>query len=352
MNKIYKSFLVFLILLPVGLYAGNPDRQGEAGAYELLMNPWAKSAGLHTMNTSSVFGVEAMRLNVAGLANMQGNTEFALGHTQHLRGTDISMNALGLAQKMGKNGVLGISVVSVRFGDIQVTTTDSPEGTGATFSPNFFNLGISYAHKFENKVSVGILLRAVSESTADLNAFGAAIDAGVQYTTGPKDNFKLGIALRNVGTPMRFSGEGLSVRRPNPTNEVIPYQITYDTRAANFEMPSMLNMGASYDFYAGTRNRITVLGNFTSNSFSRDQVGLGLEYSFNELFSLRAAYRYDLGSTIEDVETLNIYTGLAAGFSFNVPISKYSDTRFGIDYAYRATNPFLGTHNLTVRFIL
>ena len=351
MNKIYK-FLIAALITPAVVFAGNPDRQGEAGAYELLMNPWARSAGLHTMNTSSISGVESMRLNVAGLSRMSGGTEFVLGHTQYLRGTDINMNALGLSQKVGERGAIGVSVVAVNFGDIAVTTTDNPEGTGATFSPNFFNLGLGYSYLFENNVSVGILLRAISQATADLQAFGGAIDAGVQYATGPKDNFKLGIALRNVGTRMRFGGEGIAVRRPNPQNEFIPYEITYDVRAASFELPSMLNIGLSYDFYAGVRNRITVLGNFTSNSFSRDQVGVGVEYGFSELFMLRAAYRYDVGSTISDVETLPIYTGLSAGFTFDVPVSKYSDTRFAIDYAYRASNPFAGTHNLSIRFIL
>ena len=34
--------------------------------------------------------------------------------------------------------------------------------------------------------------------------FGWAIDAGVQYVSGEKDNFKLGISLRNIGSPMQF----------------------------------------------------------------------------------------------------------------------------------------------------
>lgn len=350
MNKIFT--IIAILALPFITFGGNPDRQGEAGAYELLMNPWARSAGLHTMTTSMIKGVESMRINPAGLARMDGSTEFVIGHTQYLRGTDIAMNALGLAQKMGERGTLGISITAVSFGDINVTTTDSPEGTGATFSPNFFHLGVGYSYLFENNVSVGMTLRAVSEATAELQAFGAAIDAGVQYATGPKDNFKLGIALRNVGTPMRFGGEGLSVRRPNPQDDFLSYEITYDTRAAAFEMPSLLHIGTSYDFYVGQRHRITAVGNFTANSFSRDQIGAGVEYAFSDLFMLRAGYRYDVGSTIEDVTTLNIYTGFSGGFTFDVPISRYSDTRFAIDYAYRASNPFAGTHNLSVRFIL
>lgn len=349
MNKfIYTLFLLtFLVISSNVAFAGNPDRQGEAGAYELLMNPWARSAGLHTMGTSFVSGVEAMRLNVAGLSRVNGSTEVMVSSARYLEGTGINMNAFGLAQKVGKNGTFGISLMAMDFGDIQVTTANSPEGTGATFSPNFFNLGLGYAHVFENKISVGILFRAISESTADLKAFGFAIDAGVQYVTGPEDNFKLGLSLRNIGSPMSFGGQGLSQQLSVPTQGT-DYQLSYETRAAAFELPSMLNIGISYDFLLGEKNRLTAVSNFTSNSFSRDQIGAGIEYAFNDMFMLRGGYKYDLGQNDAPDET-NVYTGIAGGLSIQVPVSKKSSTTFGIDYAYRASNPWGGTHNLAVR---
>jgi hypothetical protein len=338
-----------LLLSTTPVEAGNPDRQGEAGAYELLMNPWARSAGLHTLNTSFIRGVEAMRLNVAGLSRIT-KTEVLIGHTRYFEGSGINLNAFGFSTRVGKGGAFGISVMSVDFGEIEVTTTDLPEGTGATYSPNFLNLGFAYANTFENKVSVGFVLRGVSESTADLSAFGLALDAGVQYVTGAQDNFKFGISIRNVGSPMRFGGEGLSFQGDNPGSGV-SYALTYDHRAAKFELPSVLNIGLSYDFLIDTRNRITPIANFTSNSFSRDQVGAGLEYSFREMFSLRGGYRYDLGTNADTVDK-NVYSGLSAGASVEVPLKKGSQSRFGIDYAYRVTNPFDGTHNISVRFNL
>ena len=159
--------------------AGNPDRQGEAGAYELLLNPWARSAGVHALNTSWVSGVEAMQINIAGLSRMN-KSEFVVAYTNLYSGTGISMNSLGLALKMGESGALGIMLNAMDFGDIEFTSVDIPEGNGATFSPSFFNLGLSYSHTFDKKVSVGILLRGVSENITDVGAFGIAIDAGVQ----------------------------------------------------------------------------------------------------------------------------------------------------------------------------
>lgn len=337
--------LLYLLLLSVvSLWAGNPDRQGESGAAQLLLNPYAPSAGLHSMTTSMVSGVEAMRINPAGLVRIN-RTQVQVGHALYLQGTDLSLNAFGIAQRVGESGAFGLSLMSVDFGDIPVTTVDQPEGTGSLLDLSFFNIGLSYAHVFENKVSVGILVRGVSESTSNISAFGFAIDAGVQYVTGPQDNFKFGISLRNVGSRMSYGGQGLTTTAPAPDGG--DYAITLEQRAAGFEMPSMLNIGASYDFLMGDMHRLTVVGNFTANSFSRDQLCGGLEYSLNERFRVRGGYRMDIDS---NPAQQSIYSGLSGGVSLDVPLSKENkSTTFGIDYAYRATHVFNGTHNVGIR---
>ncbi len=345
-----KIFFVIIILLLISNHAkaGNPDRQGQAGAVELLMNPWGRSAGVHSMSTSSVRGVEAMRINIAGLSRIQ-KLEIGLSNNRLFSGTGMNLNSLGLGFKMGKSGALGIEFASLDFGQIPVTTVNQPAGTGGFFSPSFFQLGLGYSYTYANKISVGMLMRLVSESIQDVTASGIALDAGVQYVSGPKDNFKLGISLRNIGSPMAFGGEGLSTKRgnPDPAGGVL-YELTYDARAASFELPSMLNMGVSYDYYLGNENYIRSLINFTSNAFSRDQIGAGLEFSFQNIIVLRAAYKYDMGTT--DGDTRNIYTGFSAGGSIEVPINKGGSNNLGLDYAYRTTNPFKGTHNFTLRF--
>lgn len=354
MNKsIYFFFsLAFVVLVSMPSWAGNPDRQGEAGAPELLMNPWARSSGLHSMTTSMVSGVEAMRLNVAGLARIP-KTEVVFGHTIYLRGTDISINALGISQRIGKSSAIGISLMSLDFGDIRRTTALQPEGTGATFSPRYFNIGVGFSHIFENKVSVGALVRAVSESIEDVTASAVALDAGVQYVTGERENFKFGISLRNVGGRMQFRGEGLSqeIEIPSFDNE---HGIITNQRPTSFELQSVLNIGMSYDFYAATIHRITAVGNYTSNAFSEDQIGGGLEYAFKELVMLRAGYKLDFGQVSQNNANAEpLYTGLSAGATLNVPVSKKDNApQIALDYAYRTTKIYDGTHNLSVRINL
>jgi len=345
-----KFYLVILLMAVVQIsFAGNPDRQGEAGATQLLLNPWARSAGLSAMTTANIAGVEALRLNVAGLVRSPSRTQIMGGHARYFEGTGISMNALGLAQKVGSSGAFGVSIMTMDFGDIPVTTENLPEGDGTTFSPTFFNMGISYAHEFENKVSVGLTARIVSEGLSNITATGVSFDAGVQYVTGENDEFKFGISLRNVGTPLKYRGEGLTQTLPSPNPEV-EGELSFFTRANQFDMPSLLNIGASYDFVINLKHRLTLVGNFTSNTFYEDQIGGGLEYVFNDMFMLRGGYKYEFDT--DDEALPSVYTGLSVGASVQVPFNKEKGSNFGIDYAYRHTNLWSGTHNITIRFDL
>lgn len=345
MKKIYLIALCFGLATSVA-FAGNPDRQGEAGAAQLLMNPWATSAGLHSMNTANVFGVEAMRINPAGVSRFSG-TEVKIGYANYLQGTDISMQAIGVASSNGKGGAIGFSIMSLDFGDIPVTTTAQPEGTGGELDINFINIGLTYSHTFEDAVSVGVTLRGVSEGTADVAAFGFAIDAGVQYVTGEKDEFKFGLSLRNIGSRMSYGGQGITVSAQ--TSE-IDYDLALQQRSFAFEMPSMLNIGVSYDLLTkadDSQNRLTLIGNFTANSFGRDQVGVAAEYAFKEQFIARFGYRTDIEESA--LTEVPLYNGLSAGASVRVPFKKGDPSRsFSIDYAYRNTRVFNGTHNIGI----
>lgn len=363
MMNIQKIAAVLLLasFLPISeLKAGNEDRSGEAGATELLINPWARSSGLGGANTASVMGLEAMYLNVAGMAYTR-KTELMFTHTKYLLGTGININAFGLSQRVGEGSVLGFSVVAMNFGEIDITTVNNPEGGLGKFSPSYMNLGLSYAKEFSNSISGGLTLKMVNEAISNIRTQGMALDAGVRYVTGENDQIKFGIALKNVGPPMRYAGDGLSFRNTNQTTGV---NSTEEHRSAQFELPSLLNIGASYDFFlipktdsTGDKitsdHKLTACGTFTSNSFTRDQYRLGLEYSFKSMLSFRAGYVIDRASKKEVYKgiTPEAHTGPSAGFSFDLPFNKNGST-ISFDYSYRFTNPFQGTHSIGARINL
>lgn len=338
--------------LSVSTFAGNPDRAGEAGASELLINPWAQSSGWYGLNIASVQGVEAMNLNVAGLSFIN-NTEIAFSRTDYLVGSDISINTFGLAQRVGE-GVLGLSLSTFRLGEVPVTTTQLPEGTGAVYTPRLSNFAVAYSRKFADYLSGGFTIRGISESIADARAFGVSMDVGIQYITGSAEHpeqIKMGVALRNIGSPMRFQGDGVTFSGQVPEGT---YSTTIAFRTENFELPSLLTIGLSYDFYFGSKHRLTAVGNFVSNSFYKDQFGGGVEYGLKvkgeEMFQIRAGYRYENGIASSDPDLRStVNTGVAAGVTFQTRLNNTGNSKVAISYSYRPSDPFDGTHSLGVR---
>lgn len=67
-----------------------------------------------------------------------------------------------------------------------------------------------------------------------------------KYLTGPKDNVHFGIAIRNVGTPMVFRGDGLAYERNSGNNDLGQ---TVEMRSAKFDLPAQLNISGAYDFF-------------------------------------------------------------------------------------------------------
>ena len=53
-------------------------------------------------------------------------------------------------------------------------------------------------------------------------------------------------------------------------------------------------MGISYDLNV-LRHRITGSGTFTSNSFQKDQIRIGGEYAYREMFMFRTGYVFEEG---------------------------------------------------------
>jgi hypothetical protein len=336
-------------LTSIAALAGNPDRAGSAGAGHLLINPWARTAGLGNSAMSSVNGVEATFSNVAGLALLR-KTDLVFSNNQYLVGTGIKINAVGFGQKMGESGALGITVTNMNFGDIMITEADLPEGGIGSFSPNYSNIGLSYAKGFSNSIYGGITMRLISESIYNVRSQGVSFDAGIRYVTGEKDNLRFGIALRNVGPPMRYRGDGLSITANIPSSSSSSSSLTVDQRSEKYELPSMVNVGFSYDFIFTEKMKLTTNLQFTSNSFSHDQFGLGAEFNFKNAFILRGGYIFENGVTNEEERT-TVFTGPSAGLTVQVPTGENQNI-IGLDYSYRVTNPFSGVHSLGLHILL
>jgi hypothetical protein len=98
--------------------------------------------------------------------------------------------------------------------------------------------------------------------------------------------------------------------------------------------------------------RLTVAGTFISNSFTRDQFVLGMEFSLKDYFMLRGAYTYENGmfEQITDPENSNINNGLSLGVSVAIPLNKEKGSFIGFDYAFRESAAFNHNHTFGIIF--
>lgn len=171
---------------------------------------------------------------------------------------------------------------------------------------------------------------------------------------------RFGVSIKNLGGDLKYSGDGLATKSTIGSNS---YVTTTSQRAEKTQLPSCLNIGIAYDFKLDQKpgmywHRLTSAMNFTNNSFSYNKTSLGVEYAYKEILMLRAAFDYEKG--IFDYETRRTaYTGVCAGASVQIPLSKKgvndkreNDNTVAVDYSFRATNPFSGTHTFGVRIMI
>lgn len=307
----YKLIIILTVLLVVGLnftaYAGNDRRIGTAGAQELRIPIGARGVAMGGAVVADAVGVESIYWNPAGLA-LLGGTEAMFSHQPYFG--DIDVNFVGVATKVEDFGTIAAAAKIVSIGDIEETTVEYPDGTGRVFAPTLSVLSLSYAKILTSNVSFGFTSMFINEKIFEATASGVAFDVGIHFD--PHWNgVTMGMVIKNYGPEMSFSGRGF-----DQSDGSRPVRGT----AATFDLPSSVNLGISYNFLNQDKNYATVSGNYISNNYSLDVINGGMEYVFDDLFSLRAGYnysdqddylyglslggglKYDLGSTSISVE--------------------------------------------------
>jgi hypothetical protein len=237
-------------------------------------------------------------------------------------------------------GVLSLNLKGLAVGDIEVTTTTNPDGTGQTFTPQFFSAGLTFSRQLSDRIAVGLTSTYISETLGDVSASGVAFNVGVIYDNlGSVDGLSLGVVVKNVGPQMKFSGPGLNVQASVPDQNRPPQYYTID--AASFELPSTLEFGIGYKAQLATDNTLQLSSVFQNNNFSDDEYKFGAEYAYQDLIFLRGGYAL---AQKESSQRDYIY-----GASFGAGIhSQVGSLDLTFDYAYRSTKFFDNNHVFSV----
>ena len=331
-TKILKMSLLSLFVV-VEIFAGGGRRNGTAGAQELLIPVGARGLAFNGAYIAGLEGIEAIYYNPAGVGFSKMGTEAMFSHMTYI--ADIGVSFAAVTSNFEGFGTLGFSVKTLEFGDIPVTTEESPYGTGSTFSPTFVTLGLTYANSLTDRIRVGVNVNVVTEKIVRTSATGISFDVGVQYNSiAEVEGLKMGVVLKNFGPQMKFDGPDL-VRKAIDPNSVRGEQF-YMIDAASFELPSQLELGLAYEKRFAQDYKLIFATSFQNNNFANDEYKLAGEFAFQDMFFLRGGYSYAPEAS-NDEETIFGPT-FGAGFNVNAGID------ITVDYAYRWARYFDANH--------
>src|SRR6267142_386152 len=131
-------------------------------------------------------------------------------------------------------------------------------------------IGLSYGRRMTDRVMLGFTASYINEKIAQTSATGLAMDFGVQYDPGWR-GLRFGFAMKTVGPNMRFSGPDFEQRFILPGDDPSAQPHVVRLEPTDFELPSFMQIGVSYELGIAEKQHATVYGTFQGNNFSTDE---------------------------------------------------------------------------------
>jgi len=328
-----KKIILFIltVMFATSIYAGDVARKGTTGADYLLIPVGARGIATGGSFVANLTGLESIYYNPAGL-DLGGGAEFMFSYMNYV--ADINISYFGVSTQLGDFGSVGLTLKTLDFGDIPVTTVEHPDGTGSTYSPSYLTFGLTYSKIVTDRISVGTTLKILNESIQNVTANGWALDFGVQYSFTPE--LMIGVAVMNIGSNMRYGGPELSTSTSIPGASGSTGQ--YGVVTEEFQIPSYFQISATYGVNINEQNNLLLATSFIANNALEDLVNFGLEYGFASSFFVRGGYNYTVGSTGSE----SIF-GFTAGAGIDYSLG---DVGFVFDYAYRDVKDFPSSNHI------
>ncbi len=327
---------------------------GGAGVVFLMIEPDSRAAGMGNAGVAVADNSSAVFWNPAGLAFQRG-TELSLTHSNWLPAFDAGLFYEYLTAKHHFDGVgtFGAHVTFLNLGEHEGRDFQGdPTGTFRSFD---LAIGLSYARQLTQNFGIGVSSRFIYSSLAPIDdvdgtASSIAFDLAGLYQSNQFDlggvgtTFSAGFNLANMGPEINYTGEEDS-GDPLPTNLRFGYSFTFEfdelnklTFANDFTKMLINRDENGADpwtqaiFSAWSPNEVCTAPvsqcnrdenpeNFRSvNAFEQLVIGAGLEYWFDELFSLRTGYFYE-----SPYNGNRQFLTLGAGLRYNI---------VGVDFSY------------------
>jgi long-subunit fatty acid transport protein len=297
-NNLHKV-LIGLIILMLPSLVFSQAKVGTTGLNFLELGVSARAMGMAEAFVANASDASAVYYNPAGLTYVYGR-EAMFTHISMPAGINYEFVSLVFPFE-ASGGIIGIGLYSLNAGDMLYTDYFYPyaldsAGQAQYFSAGDFALTLSYARFLTDKFSIGITAKFVREDLWLRSASGWAADVGTCYNSGYR-NFRLGMVISNFGPDFKFIDQ-------------------------EFPLPINFKFGGSIDVIENVEHLMTFAADGTHPSDNLEKYNVGLEYWFQNKFSLRVGERFNYDSD-----------GITAGAGLRLPMGE--DTELGVDYAYQ-----------------
>ncbi len=322
------------ILLPALMLSAAVSAQGQefskagTSAGQFLKIPvGARAASLASTFTSIADDISTLYWNPAGAASLR-RFEIGVSHSEWIAGIDHDF--LGVTLPLGEQSAVGVSVVQLSSGDIEMTTIDNPKGTGTYYSARDLAFAVTYSRYLIEQVSVGVSAKYISQRLANSSAQTAAFDFGVVLHTGLY-GMKLGLAFQHFGPGLTLDGSDLI--RPIDLDQAstINPLAEADLKTQPFGLPtsyrasvSMPLIGPNTPLEMESWTGMLAVDAVHLND-NREHYSLAGEFGFEGTLFLRGGYTFNT-----DEEGLSLGTGVKVDLGSATVLVDYAYVAFGV----------------------
>ena len=280
------------------------QRAGISTAQFLKIGVGGRATAMGDAFVAVANDVSALYWNPAGLTQFSEN-QVMFAHNQWV--VDINHDFIGAVYHLDDENTFGVSLTSLSMDEMKVTTEYAPSGTGEYFGFSDLGISVSYSKKMTDQFSFGASVRYIEESLDKLKMRGVMIDLGTYYWTG-LGSTRFAVAVTNFGNDLAPDGEVVLVG--NRTN----------SEWQSFSPPTMFRIGFALEPYENDEHRITTSIQLNHPNDNSENVSLGAEYVWNNMFFARAGYKINV-----DEQDFTFGAGV------NVPVSI---ANISVDYAF------------------
>jgi opacity protein-like surface antigen len=307
-------------------------KTGTTAASFLKIGLGARATSMGGAFTAVASDLSAMYWNPAGLGRLTGS-EAAFNHIDWI--ADISYDNAAAAIILPDVGTLGVSFTTLNVGEIEVTTTADPEGTGERYRAGSTLMNVSYAKNLTDKFTIGFNVKYIREDLWNMNAQSIAVDFGTLYTAPVLNGLHIGASMTNFGPKMKLEGRDnkILVRTGAGNQNIVDGEISL----SGYDLPLLFRVGIATDAVNDDNTRITLAVDAVHPNDNTEYVNSGIEYSWANIVSLRGGWKSAFERGTEQ--------GLTFGGGVNYAVTPQMAVL--VDYAYLDFGRLKPVHYLT-----